>query len=184
MKRKRKKKSIKDIMLDIDIFFERFMPAYIVYILFVIMLIIPYHFSLDIPQTTQIADRPWSLPEKIVIGVSITPMVLFVLFCITYYLREIYGKIIARKYTKGIQISVQKIGKTSTGDKCWYCHIKSDKIDTDCRIEFYENSETVISVIFPKEWIEKNQRIYKYRYPISHIIKNEVGDMLEYDSLP
>jgi hypothetical protein len=149
-------------------------PLIVAYIVFVGTLIVLYHFRLDIPQTVQIINKPWSLSEKIILSISIIPVLLVTLSYPIAYAEEKHTEKIVQKYTKGIQISILETAELSTGNKRCHCHIKSDKIDTDCKIIFYKDSEFIKSVIFPKEWREKNQRIYKYRYQIADIIGDKV----------
>lgn len=113
------------------------------------------------------------MPEEIVIGIMIAPIVLLILLSPVAYIEEKHAELMAQKHTENMQISIIKITEPSTWSKVYHCHINSDKIDTDCKIVCYKDSQIIKSVIFPKEWREKNQEIYK-NYHVANIIKNEV----------
>ncbi|MGF7396242.1 hypothetical protein PQ692_14615 (plasmid) [Thermoanaerobacterium thermosaccharolyticum] len=123
------------------------MPKNIVFTLFIVLyigfvgaLILSHYLTFTFPFSIQLINKPWSLPEEIVIGIMIAPVMLW--------------------------------------SKVYHCHIRSDKIDTDCKIICYKDSQTIKSIIFPKEWREKNQEICE-NYYLSDVIENELKTIIK-----
>jgi len=81
------------------------------------------------------------------------------------YIKEKHIKLMAQEYTENMQISITKIAEPITWSKVYHCHIKSGKIDTDCKVVCYKDS--IKSIIFPKDWREKIKRYINtnIRYP-------------------
>ncbi|AEF16798.1 hypothetical protein Thexy_0754 [Thermoanaerobacterium xylanolyticum LX-11] len=104
----------------------------------------------------------------------IAPIMLLILLLPAAYIYDKHAESMAQKYTKNMELSILKITEPSTWSKVYHCHIKSDKIDTDCKIVCYKDSQIIRSVIFPKEWREKNKEIYKYHAYIANIIKKQI----------
>jgi|GEM_PF-6061794 len=149
-------------------------PLIAAYLGFIVTLILPHYLTFRFPLTVQIVNKPWSLPEEIFLGIMLAPIMLLILLLPAAYLEEKHAEKMARKYTKNMQISIIKITEPSTWSKVYHCHIKSDKIDADCKIICYKDSQIIKSVIFPKEWRERNKEIYKYKYYIKATIKNKL----------
>ncbi|MBP2070796.1 hypothetical protein [Thermoanaerobacterium butyriciformans] len=149
-------------------------PSIVLYIGLIGVLILSHYLTFRFPLTVQIINKPWSLPEEIVIGIMIAPIMLLILLFPVAYIEEKHAESMAKKCTKNMELSILKITEPSTWSKVYHCHIKSDKIDTGCKIVCYKDSETIKSIIFPKEWRERNKEIYKYKYYIKATIKNKL----------
>ncbi|SNX54150.1 hypothetical protein [Thermoanaerobacterium sp. RBIITD] len=149
-------------------------PLIAAYLGFIVTLILPHYLTFNFPFSIRLINKPLSLPEEIMLGIMIAPIILLILLLPVAYIIEKHVKLMAQKHTENMQISIIKITEPSTWSKVYHCHIKSDKIDTDCKIICYKDSQIIKSVIFPKDWRKKNQELYKYYYYISDIIGNEV----------
>jgi hypothetical protein len=152
-------------------------PLIATYLAFIGALIFSHYLMFTFPSTVQLTNKPWSLPEEIIIGVMLAPIMLLILLLPAAYIEEKHAELMAKKYTKNIELSIIKIREPSSWSKVYHCHIRSDKIDTDCKIVCYKDSQIIKSIIFPKEWREKNHVIYK-NYYITDTIKNEVNKFL------
>ncbi|MEG6570628.1 hypothetical protein [Thermoanaerobacterium thermosaccharolyticum] len=149
-------------------------PLIAAYLVLVDALILVHYLTFTFPSTVQLTNKPWSLPEEIVIGIMIAPVMLLILLFPAAYIYDKHAKLMAKKYTKNMELSIIKIREPSSWSKVYHCHIKSDKIDTDCKIVCHKDWQIIKAVIFPKEWRERNKEIYKYKYYIKATIKNKL----------
>jgi hypothetical protein len=148
-------------------------PLIATYLAFIGALIFSHYLTFSFPSTVQLTNKPWSLPEEIIIGVMLAPIMLLILLLPAAYMEEKHAELMAKKYTKNMELSILKITEPSTWSKVYHCHIKSDKINTDCKIVCYKDSQIIKSIIFPKEWRENNREIYENHY-LSDIMENEL----------
>ncbi|MDN5317609.1 MAG: hypothetical protein PWR08_1734 [Thermoanaerobacterium sp.] len=149
-------------------------PLIVLYLVLIVALIFSHYLTFTFPFSIQLTNKPWSLPEEIVIGIMIAPVMLLILLFPAAYLEEKHAESMAKKYTKNMELSIIKITEPSSWSKVYHCHIKSDKIDTDCKIVCHKDWQIIKSIIFPKEWRERNKEIYKYKYYIKATIKNKL----------
>lgn len=153
-------------------------PFIIMYLAFIVALIFTHYSTFSFPFNIQLVNKPWSLPEEIIIGIMLVPIMLLILLCLVTYIYDKHAELMAKKYTKNMELSIIKITEPSSWSKVYHCHIKSDKIDTDCKIVCHKDFDIIKSVIFPKEWREKNQEICE-NYYLSDIIENELKTIIK-----
>ncbi|MBE0069895.1 hypothetical protein [Thermoanaerobacterium thermosaccharolyticum] len=153
-------------------------PLIVLYLVLIVALIFTHYLTFSFPSSIRLINKPWSLPEEIVIGIMIAPIMLLILLFPVAYIEEKHAELMAKKYTKNMELSIIKITEPSTWSKVYHCHIKSDKIDANCKIVCYKDFDIIKSVIFPKEWREKNQEIYNYYAYIANIIKDKLKEFI------
>lgn len=153
-------------------------PLIAIYITAISTIAILHYIKFTFPFGIQLINRPWSLPEEIILGIMLAPIMLLILLCLVTYIYDKHAESMAKKYTKNMELSITKITEPSTWSKVYHCHIKSDKIDTDCKIVCYKDFDIIKAVIFPKELRERNKEIYKYYYHISNIIESKLKTII------
>jgi len=75
-------------------------PLIVLYLVLIVALIFTHYLTFSFPSSIRLINKPWSLPEEIVIGIMIAPIMLLILLFPVAYIEEKHAESMAKKMYK------------------------------------------------------------------------------------